>query len=36
MVRIVTDTTACLSPEIAARYSIPVIPQVINFDRNLL
>src|SRR5512139_548498 len=31
MVRIITDTTACLSPEIAMRYSIPVIPQVINF-----
>jgi DegV family protein with EDD domain len=31
MVRIITDTTSCLSPEIATRYSIPVIPQVINF-----
>ncbi|OGO33764.1 MAG: hypothetical protein A2W35_12445 [Chloroflexi bacterium RBG_16_57_11] len=31
MVRIITDTTACLSPEIASRYSIPIVPQVINF-----
>ena len=31
MVRLITDTTACLSPEIASRYSIPIIPQVINF-----
>lgn len=31
MVKIVTDTTACLSTEIAERYDIPVIPQVINF-----
>lgn len=31
MVKIITDTTACLSKEIALRYEIPVIPQVINF-----
>jgi DegV family protein with EDD domain len=31
MVKIITDTTSCLSPEIALKYSIPVIPQVINF-----
>lgn len=34
MVQIVTDTTACLSTEIARRYSIPVIPQVINFGTD--
>ena len=32
MVRIITDTTACLSPEIAQHYSIPIVPQVINFN----
>jgi DegV family protein with EDD domain len=31
MVKIVTDTTACLLPEIIQKYDIPVIPQVINF-----
>jgi DegV family protein with EDD domain len=31
LVRIVTDTTACLPSEIAAKYQIPVIPQIINF-----
>jgi DegV family protein with EDD domain len=31
LVRIVTDTTACLPLEIAAKYQIPVIPQIINF-----
>jgi DegV family protein with EDD domain len=31
MVQIITDTTACLSPEVAHRYQIPVIPQVIHF-----
>jgi DegV family protein with EDD domain len=31
MVHIVTDTTSGLAPEIAARYDIPVIPQIINF-----
>ncbi len=34
MVHIITDTTSGLSPEIAARYDIPVIPQVINFGRE--
>jgi len=31
VVKIITDTTACLSPEIARRFDIPIIPQVINF-----
>lgn len=31
MVRIVADTLACLSKEIAEQYQIPIIPQVINF-----
>jgi DegV family protein with EDD domain len=31
MTQIITDTTACLPAEIAQRYSIPIIPQVINF-----
>jgi len=31
MVQIITDTTACLPNEIARRYAIPVIPQIINF-----
>lgn len=34
MVRIVTDTTACLHPETARKYGIPVIPQVINFGND--
>lgn len=34
MVQIITDTTACLSPEVARRYHIPVIPQVINFGTD--
>lgn len=31
MVKIITDTTACLPPDFASQYQIPVIPQVINF-----
>lgn len=34
MVKIITDTTSCLSPEFARRYNIPVIPQVINFGEE--
>ncbi len=34
MVKIITDTTACLNPEIAKKYDIPVIPQVINFGEE--
>ena len=34
MVKIITDTTSCLSPEIANRYDIPVIPQIINFGND--
>lgn len=34
MVKIITDTTACLPAEIAQRYGIPVIPQVINFGND--
>lgn len=31
MVKIITDTTSCLPVEIALRYEIPVIPQIIHF-----
>jgi DegV family protein with EDD domain len=31
MVKIITDTTSCLSLDIARKYDIPIIPQVINF-----
>lgn len=34
MVHIITDTTACLQPEIVNKYQIPVIPQVINFGND--
>jgi DegV family protein with EDD domain len=34
MVQIITDTTACLPEEIARRYNIPVIPQVIVFGEK--
>jgi len=34
MVKIITDTTACLPQEIVDRYQIPVIPQVINFGNE--
>lgn len=34
MVRIITDTTSCLPAEIAARYNIPVIPQIIHFGEE--
>lgn len=34
MVKIITDTTSCLPAEIAARYQIPVIPQIINFGED--
>lgn len=34
MVKIITDTTACLSPEIARRYDIPVIPQIVHFGEE--
>jgi DegV family protein with EDD domain len=36
MVKIITDTTSCLPQEIADRYSIPVIPQIINFGEESL
>jgi DegV family protein with EDD domain len=37
MVKIITDTTSCLSLEISRKYDIPVIPQVINFgDESFL
>ena len=37
MVRIIADTTACLFPEVASQYRIPIIPQVINFgDESFL
>ncbi len=31
MVKIIADTTACLSPDVAREYDITVIPQIINF-----
>jgi len=34
MVKIITDTTSCISAEVAQRYGIPVIPQVINFGEE--
>jgi DegV family protein with EDD domain len=34
MVKIITDTTACLPDDVARRYQIPVIPQIINFDND--
>lgn len=34
MVKIITDTTSCLPVEIATRYEIPVIPQVIIFGED--
>jgi DegV family protein with EDD domain len=34
MVKIISDTTACLSPETAQRYNIPIIPQVINIGNE--
>lgn len=34
MVKIITDTTACLSPDIAQKFGIPIIPQVINFGEQ--
>ena len=36
MTRIITDTTSCLLPEVAEKYQIPVIPQVINFGNESL
>lgn len=34
MVKIVTDTTACLKEETVQKYHIPIIPQVINFGND--
>lgn len=34
MVKIITDTTSCLSQEYAKAHNIPVIPQVINFGEE--
>jgi DegV family protein with EDD domain len=34
MVQIITDTTSCLPTDFAARYHIPVIPQIINFGND--
>ncbi len=36
MVKIITDTTSCLSKDISERYQIPIIPQVINFGNESL
>jgi len=34
MVQIIADTTSCLDREVAEKYQIPVIPQVINFGEE--
>jgi DegV family protein with EDD domain len=34
MVRIITDTTSCLSNDIAQQFDIPVIPQIIHFGEE--
>ncbi|MGE5222989.1 MAG: DegV family protein [Omnitrophica WOR_2 bacterium] len=34
MVRIIADTTSGLPPEIARKYNIPVIPQIVNFGNE--
>ncbi len=34
MVKIITDTTACVAPEILEKYQIPLIPQIINFGTD--
>jgi len=34
LTKIITDTTACLSVEIASKFEIPVIPQIINFGEE--
>jgi DegV family protein with EDD domain len=34
MVKIITDTTAVLPPEIADRFQIPVVPQLIHFGED--
>jgi DegV family protein with EDD domain len=34
MVKIITDTTACLPDDVARRYRIPIIPQIINFEND--
>jgi DegV family protein with EDD domain len=34
MVKIVADTTSCLSSEFSEQYDIPIIPQVINFGNE--
>ena len=34
MIHIITDSTACLPQELATRYQIPVIPQIVNFNHT--
>ena len=34
MVKIITDTTSCLSHSVAEKYDIPIIPQVIIFGEE--
>lgn len=34
MTKIIADTTACLPPEVAQRYKIPVVPQVVTFGED--
>lgn len=34
MIHIITDTTACLPLELANRYKIPVVPQIVSFNND--
>ena len=34
MVKIITDTTSCLSPEFSREFDIPVIPQIVSFGEE--
>jgi DegV family protein with EDD domain len=34
MVRIITDTTACLSPEFSKQHDVPIIPQIVVFGNE--
>jgi DegV family protein with EDD domain len=34
MIHIITDTTACLPLELATRYKIPVVPQIVSFNND--
>jgi DegV family protein with EDD domain len=34
MVKIITDTTSCLSAEFSRRYGVPIIPQIVSFGEE--